>query len=74
MKEPGTRCSGCQVLDAVKEGRFTYDGGDALSNNQVVVSSLMRRVPAGKYRGGDMIKIKYLCAPGVRNEPNLERI
>src|ERR1017187_6737559 len=42
--------------------------------NQVVVTSLMRRVLAGKYRDGDIIKIKYLAAPGVRNDPNLEPI
>jgi hypothetical protein len=42
--------------------------------NQVVATSLKRCVLPGKYSGGDVIKIKYLVAPGVRNDPNLEPI
>jgi hypothetical protein len=46
---------------AVKEGNLTYDSGNAPA------TSLKRCVLPGKYRGGDVIKIKYLVAPGVRS-------
>jgi len=38
------------------------------------VTSLVCRALAGKCSGDDAIEIKYLKAPGVRNDPNLESI